>query len=664
MTNVERGRVLWSPPDAEQAVTRTESFAAFVRASGIDCGHTYRELWNWSVSDLDAFWATLATYFAVDFETPPERVLGTADGSHRDLPDPLWFPGATLNYASHALHPRGVEGNDIALVCRSQTVAPTQLTWDDLRARVAAVRGWMRSVGVQRGDRVVAYLPNGPEAVIAFLAAAGLGAIWSSCPPEFGAKSVVDRFSQIEPTVLFAVDGYRYGSRSIDRSEALASIIDGLPTLRHVVRVPYLNAPPPDSATVWGTVLAHDPDPAPAEPLPFDHPLYVLYSSGTTGLPKAIVHGHGGILLEHLKALGLHANLGPGSRFFWYSTTGWMMWNLLVSGLCVGATVVTFDGDPGHPDLDTLWSMADETETTFFGVSAPFLHACAKAHLEPRAHHRLSDLEAVGSTGAPLSPAGFEWVHAQVSSTVPIASISGGTDVCTAFLGHDRMLAVRSGELAGPYLGVKVAALDDAGEEVVGQQGELVVTAPMPSMPVAFWGDADGSRRHAAYFESHPGMWHHGDWITVYDDGAAVISGRSDATLNRGGVRLGTSDFYAVVDALPEVADSLVVHLEDPEGGLGTLILFVKLTEGTDLDEGLRTRIVSDLRSNLSPRHAPDVIRAVPGIPRTLSGKRLEVPVKRILGGADPTRAASRDSLADPTALDWFAEHRSEFGAR
>jgi acetoacetyl-CoA synthetase len=486
-----------------------------------------------------------------------------------------------------------------------------------------------------------------------------LGAIWSSCAPEFGVRSVVDRFAQIEPTVLFAIDGYQYGKKVVDRTAEVAEIEAALPTLRHTVHVRYAGTGPDDWAGLLAEAAPLTFDPVPFDPVPFDHPLYVLFSSGTTGLPKAIVHGHGGITVEHQKTLSLHHDLAAGDRFFWFTTTGWMMWNYLVSGLLVGATIVLFDGDPGFPDLGALWQLAADTDVDVFGVSAPFVMSCRKAGVQPPAHH----LRSIGSTGSPLPPDGFRWIHDVVGAGVQPVSVSGGTDVCAAFVGAVPLLSLRAGEIPCRLLGCAVEAFDPDGHVCPpGEQGELVVTEPMPSMPVGFWGDADGSKLRNAYFSDFPGVWRHGDWITFTDDGACVISGRSDATLNRGGVRLGTSDFYAVVESLPEVVDSLVLHLEgaDRDDAMGELVLFVALVPGAELDDDLRTRIASALRAELSPRHVPDAIEAVPSVPRTLSGKKLEVPVKRILGGSHADDVASRSSLADPESLTWFETFASE----
>jgi acetoacetyl-CoA synthetase len=628
--------VIWRPPaDVRRSSVVGRYLDWLSRERGLDFD-SYGELWQWSVDHLDAFWSSVWSFFEVQASAPFDVVL-----RHPSMPGTEWFPGARLNYAERAL---AGHGNGLAVIARSQSRDERRLTWDDLRDQVARCRVGLAGLGVGRGDRVGAYLPNGPEALVAFLATASLGAVWSSCPPEFGVRSVTDRFGQLDPVVLLVVRSYRYGDKLIDRSSEVEAIVNALPTVRTVV----------DIDTGWDDLLGEGAA-LTFDQVSADHPLYVLFSSGTTGLPKAIVHGHGGILLEHLKSLGLHHDLGPGDRFFWFSTTGWMMWNLLVSGLCVGATVVLFDGDPGWPDRGTLWRLAAETGVTVFGVSAPFLLACRSDGLDLSTCGDLAGVRSVGSTGAPLPAAGYRWVHEQLPHTW-LTSVSGGTDVCTAFVGGSPLLAVVAGEISGRYLGARVEAYDDGGQSLVGEQGELVVTAPMPSMPTCLWGDHDGSRFRNAYFARFPGVWCHGDWITITDRGSCVITGRSDATLNRGGVRLGTSEFYAVVEAVPGIADSLVVHLEDPGGGPGRLVLFVQVDRGAVLDDALVGRIAGDLRSALSPRHVPDEVHAVPTIPRTHSGKKLEVPVKRILGGAPVEGVASVGALADPAALDPFVE--------
>jgi acetoacetyl-CoA synthetase len=570
------------------------------------------------------------------------------------MPGARWFPDARLNWAEHLLRLPGRADDDVVIVARSQTRDRVEVTAAGLRAAVARCRTGLRRLGVGRGDRVAAYLPNVPEAIVAHLATASLGAIWTSCAPEFGTRSVVDRLSQVEPAVLVTIDGYRYGDREIDRAGEVAAIRAALPSLRATVVLPYLD---PSVASIGGDAMTWDElcaeaDALAFEPVPFDHPLAVLYSSGTTGLPKAIVHGHGGILLEHLKMLGLHADLGPDDRFFWFTTTGWMMWNYLVGGLSVGTTLVLFDGSPGHPDLGALWRLAAEESVTYFGTSAPFLMACRKEGLRPAATDDLAALRAIGSTGAPLPAEGFRWVSETFGPAVHLESLSGGTDVCTAFVAAAPIVPVWEGEISCRALGAAIEAWSPDGAPLVGREGELVLTAPMPSMPVGFWDDPDGARYRDAYFATWPGVWRHGDWITITERGSCVISGRSDATLNRGGVRIGTAEFYAVVEGFPEVADSLVVHLE----GDDRLLLFLVLRDDAVLTDALRDRIVGELRGGLSPRHVPDEIVAVPAVPRTLSGKKLEVPVKRILTGTPADEAASRGSLANPHALDAFAE--------
>lgn len=604
--------LLWSPPlDGTSAIERF----------GAAHGHgTYDSLWRWSVTDLEGFWGAVWAWCGV--EGTYRQVL-----SSRSMPGATWFDGAELNYAEHALRAGG------GIIGRSQTRDRVELDAEELRRQVAACRAGLQRLGVGLGDRVAAYVPNIPEAIVAFLATASLGAIWSSAAPEFGPQAVIDRFGQIEPKVVFVVDGYVYGDRRIDRSAEAAAIVAGLPSVEHVVEISYLGGGGGDG---WAELLSV-PGTLEFTRVPAGHPLYVLYSSGTTGLPKAIVHGHGGILLEHLKVLTFHLDLTPADRFMWFTTTGWMMWNFLVSGLLCGSTIVTFDGDPGAESSRVTWRVAAEEGVTWFGTSAPFIMHCRRLGLSPGAELDLSALRAVGSTGAPLPADGFRWVYEHVGRDVLLSSMSGGTDVCSGFVGGSPTSPVRAGEISVRYLGAAVDAVD----------GELVITEPMPSMPVGFWGDADGSRYRAAYFEQHPGCWSHGDLLEITESGGLVITGRSDATLNRSGVRVGTAEIYRVVEQVPGVVDSLVVHVEEGD----RLVLFLAVdpsASGHDVG-GDATKAI---RSQLSPRHVPTEVHLVRAIPTTLSGKKLEVPVKRILGGADPDAVVSRGSLRDPAALD------------
>ncbi|MBO0686099.1 MAG: acetoacetate--CoA ligase, partial [Candidatus Dormibacteraeota bacterium] len=539
------GEVLWEPSEEQKRATNLARYMDWLATTrGLHFGD-YQELWRWSVTDLEAFWASIWDYFQVGPPGAYQRVLADPH-----MPGARWFEGAELNYAARALKRR--DGHP-ALLFRSEAHGLDRLqtvTYAELAERVAAVRAGLRRLGVARGDRVVAYLPNIPEAVIGFLAAASLGATWSSCSPDFGTRAVVDRFRQIEPKVLLAVSGYCYNGRDIDRSRELADIRRSLPTLTATVVVDSgvaLGAP--EGAVPWEE-LASRPGALEFEPVPFDHPLWVLYSSGTTGLPKGIVHGHGGIVLEHLKALSLHQDLSGEDRFFWFTTTGWMMWNYLAGALLIGATAVLFDGSPGHPDLGTLWELAQDARVTYFGTSAPYIQGCMKAGIEPGRRFDLSSLRALGSTGAPLSPEGFRWVVEQVKADIPVESVSGGTDCCAAFVQSCPLLPIRAGELQCAALGAEVKAFDLNGRAVVDEVGELVITAPMPSMPLYLWNDPDGSRYQESYFAMYPGVWRHGDWIKITERGSAIIYGRSDSTLNRGGVRMGTSEFYRVVEEL------------------------------------------------------------------------------------------------------------------
>ncbi|MFC4586439.1 acetoacetate--CoA ligase [Sphaerisporangium corydalis] len=623
---VEEGALLWEPSPEVIRDAKITRFASWLGRPGAD----YEELWRWSVDAPEEFWGSIWDYFAVEGDRGEGPVLrGT-------MPDARWFEGSALNYAENAL--RGDPARP-AVISRDESGARRTLTYGELAGEVARVRAGLARLGVTRGDRVAAYLPNTPEALIAFLATASLGAVWSSCSPDFGAASVVDRFTQITPKVLIAVGGYTYNGRYFDRSAVVADIAAALPGLVATVVV---------GTPSWDELRAEEAAPA-FERVPFGHPLWVVYSSGTTGLPKPIVHGHGGIVLEHLKALSFHQDLGEGDVFFWYTTTGWMMWNYLAGGLLVGAAVVLYDGSATHPGPDALWRLAAEEGVTYFGTGAPYIVASMRAELVPSG---LGRLRGVGSTGSPLPPEGFAWLH-DVLPGVPLGSFSGGTDVCTGFVGAVPLLPVRAGVIPCRCLGALVESYDPEGVAVVGEVGELVVTRPMPSMPVMFWNDPGGRRYQESYFADYPGVWRHGDWIKILPDGSCVIYGRSDSTLNRGGVRMGTSEFYRVVERFPEIEDSLVIDT-GRLGQEGRLLLYVSMAEGGSLTGELVKRLKEALRGELSPRHVPNEVLQVPGIPRTLSGKKLEVPVRKILLGTPVEQAANAGAMANPEVLAHF----------
>jgi acetoacetyl-CoA synthetase len=643
----QEGSLLWTPPDELLREANITRYLRWLDDRGLSF-ETYEDLWTWSVRDLEAFWLSVWDFFEVKAHTPFTSVL-----RDRSMPGTVWFEGARLNYAEHAL--ADADDRPAIVSCREDGPAE-ELTRADVARLVGAAASGLRRLGVRNGDRVAAMLPNGLEAVVAFLATASIGAIWSACSPEFGPGAIVDRFRQIEPKVLIAADGYQYAGRAFDRTAALAEIVRELVELEHVVLVSYFHGAPkslPD-AVPWDELIA-DPESASFEPVGFDHPLWILYSSGTTGLPKAMVQGHGGILLEHLKSLSLHLDLRPADRFFWFTTTGWMMWNFLVSGLLVGSSLVLYDGSPTHPDLGALWRLAAELEITYFGTSAPYIHACLRKGVEPSSEGDLRPLRSLGSTGAPLSPEGFAWVYEHVRGDVWLGSVSGGSDLCTPFVGSCPLLPVHAGEIQCRCLGAKVEALDPGGHPLTDEVGELVITEPMPSMPIRLWNDPGDARYRDSYFSTYPGLWRHGDWIKITRRGSCVIYGRSDATLNRGGVRVGTSEFYRAIDTIEEVVDSLVVDT-GRLGEEGELVLFVVLDEGIDLDTSLEADIASVISAQLSPRHVPDRIMQIPEIPKTLNGKRLEVPVKKLLLGATLDEVAAPESLSNPGALQVFAD--------
>ena len=642
---VTDGEVLYRPgPDARRN-SRIGAYLDWLEAERGLRFDDYADLWQWSVDDLDAFWRSIWDYFGVRSSTPVGPVLG-----RREMPGAEWFPGTRINFVGEFL--RAAEGRDdeVAVIGISQTRDDVTLTFAELVELAGRVRTGLLRLGVAKGDRVVAYLPNLPETVAAFLATASLGATWASAAPEFGPQAVIDRFGQLEPAVLLTVDGYRYGDKDVDVRDRVAAIRAAMPSLRHTVALSY-NGRPVDDALTWSELTAEHGT-LDVEPVAFDHPLCVLFSSGTTGLPKAIVHGHGGITLEAYKNHVLSWDLGPGDRLLWFTTTAWMMWNALVSTLLTGASIVCVDGNPMWPDLDNLWRIAARVRATMMGLGPAFIMNCAKQGATPTQDHDLSALRLLAAAGSPLPAEGFVWIHQQFGADAPLYVGSGGTDVCTGLLQGYPITPVYAGEISAKCLGVAAYAYDEDGNRVVDELGELVITEPMPSMPVRFWGDDERmSRYRAAYFEQYPGVMRFGDWVRFTDHDTSVVTGRSDATLNRGGVRIGTAEIYRVVEQLDEIADSLVVHLEDPDGGMGELVLLVQPTDDA-LDDELRRSIATSLRSALSPRHVPDVIVGVSGIPRTLTGKKLELPVKKILQGAEVTSVVSREALANPEVLD------------
>jgi acetoacetyl-CoA synthetase len=652
MAVIREGSLLWEP---SPEVIKNAELTQYMRWLAAERGFTfatYRELWQWSVSDLSGFWQSIWDYFGVRASAPATQVLGD-----RNMPGAQWFPGARLNYAENIFARMRREGP--ALLYQAEDEPLRAIGRAEIEQQVAQLAGVLQGLGVQAGDRVVAYLPNIPEAAVGLLACASLGAVWSSCSPDFGSRSVLDRFSQIEPKVLLAVDGYRYGGKAFNRLDTVRALQASLPSVEKTILIPLLDEQPVQWANTWlwpeTLAAAGDSPPLDFAQLAFDHPLWVLYSSGTTGLPKPIVHGHGGIILEHLKELILHMDLKPADRFFWYTSTGWMMWNYLVSGLLTGGTVILYNGSPGYPDLNVLWQLAEKSGLTYFGTSAAFIHACLKAGLRPNQEYDLSRIRAVGSTGSPLSPEGFAWVYENVNEELALESFSGGTDLCTGFVGGVRLQPIYAGEIQAPSLGASVQAFNEAGEAVVNEVGELVLTEPMPSMPIYFWND-DGNRRYVeSYFSDFPGVWRHGDWIKINERGGCVIYGRSDATINRQGIRMGTAEIYRVVESLPEIVDSLVVDLEGLEGE-SYMPLFVVLDEGVSLDDSLKQRIRQKIREDLSPRHTPDDIFAVVDIPYTLSGKKMEVPVRKLLMGQPVAEIANPGAMRNPAALDTFAD--------
>lgn len=645
---------LWTPDATRIAEARITDYQRWLQAEKGLVFDSYPALWEWSVEHIEDFYQTMWEYFDVQHSTPYKQVLD----SHR-MPGAKWFEGARLNLAEQVFRFHQDEPQRPAILSRSEIRDLRTLSWGELRARIASVAQGLRQLGVGPGDRVVAYLPNLPETIVAFFAVCSIGAIWSSCSPDMGTRSVLDRFQQIDPKVMIAVDGYRYGGKDFNRLEVVKGLQASLPTLEKVVLLPYLNPEASlDGAIEWDELAGNDAT-MQFEQVTFDHPLWVVYSSGTTGMPKPIVHGHGGALLKGLQDHALQLDLGPRDRYLWFTTTGWIMWNAQMSGLLTGATICLYDGNPGYPDLGTLWRFAEETEVTFFGAGAAYYQNCKKADIKPAEWMNAGRLKSIGSTGSPLSAEGYRWIMDQFPQAL-IAAISGGTDVASAYVGACPTIPVYAGEMQCRYLGTAVYALDDQGKVLEDEVGELVVTKPMPSMPLYFWNDEGGHRYHDSYFDVYPGLWRHGDWIRITPRGGAIIYGRSDTTINRHGIRMGTAEIYRVVEEFPEVMDSLVVDLEYL-GRESFMPLFVVLREGVALDEDLAGRIKAAIRDNLSARHVPNEIVVVPDVPRTLSGKKMELPIKKLLLGQALDKVANPDAMANPESIQAyqaFAERR------
>ncbi|MEO9778256.1 MAG: acetoacetate--CoA ligase [Sedimentitalea sp.] len=637
--------ILWSPTAERADATRMAAFIRWLKKTRGLTFADYNALWEWSIADLEGFWTAIWDYFDLQSSTPRTEVL-----QESKMPGAVWFPGTHLNFAEHMLRQAAKTADRTALIVQSETFGETEMSWAELSAQVASVAARLRAMGVGQGDRVVAILPNTETALIAFLATASIGAIWSLCAPDMGHVAILDRFRQIEPKVLIVQDGYVHGGKTIDRRAVLKEITDGLSSLEQTVWLSVVGSMP-EGGTAWSEMTSGDDDPEFAQ-VPYDHPLWIVYSSGTTGNPKPIVHGHGGVLVEGAKQ-SLHQDLDENDRFCWFTSSGWIMWNAQMVPLARGATLALFDGAPNHPDLLELWRFVAKHELTFFGAGAAFVTACVKAGIRPGDALDLGALRSIGVTGSPLTADGYDWIYDAVKSDVWLAPFSGGTDLAGAFVGGNPMMQVRAGEMQCRFLGNAVRAYDEDGNDLIGQVGELVCTEPLPSMPMFFWGDDDGARLHDSYYDTYPGVWRHGDWIEITPDGGAIIYGRSDATINRKGQRMGSAEIYQAVESLPEVMDSLVVDLEFL-GRDSFMPLFVVLSEGTTLTDTLRARINKAISTSVSARFQPNEILEIAEVPRTLSGKKLEVPVKKVLLGGDPEKVVNRDSMANPDSFDAF----------
>jgi acetoacetyl-CoA synthetase len=660
MSKTSFPEILWSPTEEFIRNSNLYKFQKWLETNEHLSFDNYHALWLWSVANPAKFWELICRYFAVNFSVPYEEVL-----AEEKMPFAPWFIGSTLNYAEHIF--KHYSDERPAIIFASEKLEAVEIPWAEMKSQVASLSYYFRELGIKPGDRIAAFLPNIPEATYAFLAAASIGAVWSSCSPDFGVNSVVDRFQQIEPKLLIAVDGYHYSGKAFDKKEAVKALAENITSIESVLLVPYLNpetkAEEINPITVlWNNAFRLSKD-LKFQEVPFNHPLYILYSSGTTGIPKALTHSHGGNLLEHLKYLHLHNDVHPGERFFWFSTTGWMMWNFVHASLLAGSVIVLYDGNPGYPDLNRLWKLAEVTDIAHFGTSAPYLIACMKAGIKPKESFDLKSLRSIGSTGSPLPPEAFTYVYESIKKDVWLCSMAGGTDVCTAWVGGCPTLPVFKGEIQARSLGAALYAWNEMGKEVINEVGEMVVTKPMPSMPVFFWNDADGKKYLSSYFETYPGVWRHGDWVKITDRQSVVILGRSDATLNRQGVRIGTAEVYRTLDKIDELKDSLIVSLEFDDG-TDYMPLFVQLPEGKLLNEDLKQKIKTALRTQNSPRHVPDEILQVPDIPYTISGKKMETPVKKILMSKDLSKFTNIDSMKNPDSLEFFATYYEKLKKR
>lgn len=660
---IEEGTILWEPSESFKDKTNIAAYMEWLKNNkGLDFNN-YDALWQWSVDELESFWESIWEYFDIQSSTSYQSVL-----KNKEMPGAEWFSGSTLNYVEHIM--RQGEAGKTAIFHDSEVRGYGEMNWDTFKLEVVRLATTLREMGVKPGDRVAAYLPNIPETVVAMMASMSIGAVWSSCSPDFGSRSVLDRLQQIEPKVLLTIDGYRYGGKTFDRREEVVHITQSLDTVEHIIQVPYLFAKEEqkqmDNAVIWDDVLNQSDITVKSfsfERVPFDHPLQIMYSSGTTGIPKAIVHSHGGILLESYKILTFHANLTPESRMFFYTTTGWMMFNILTSGLLTGSALVLYDGNPAYPNIGKLWELAEKTRATAFGASPMYVNLMKKAGLTPMKEYDLSNLDSVILSGAPASPEVFEWIYGNVKQELWLSSQSGGTDICSGFVTGVPIEPVYAGEMQVRGLGNDVHAYTEDGDSVIEEVGELIVRQPMPSMPIYFWNDQNNERLHASYFDTYPGIWRQGDNLKITSRGTCIIYGRSDSTLNRNGVRMGTSEIYSAVEELEEIQDSIIVNI-DLTDSRSYMPLFIVLKPGYTFDDTIKSKIKDQIRTLASPRHVPDDIFQIEQVPYTLTGKKMEVPVRKIISGVAEEQAANRDAMANPTAVDYFIDfHHDTFKA-